>query len=124
MWAASRKSWSRPPNFAGVEQSSISNSELLLCANPASGTCKTIGTATATSPLYPVPLTGTDYLTGTLSALKIVIVFPPPFALTLAGAVDVPHNTTTFTGLPDIPLSDLKVTLAGGKNAAFSPWFS
>jgi hypothetical protein len=96
----------------------------LLCANPASGTCKTIGTATATSPLYPVPLTGTDYLTGTLSALKIVIVFPPPFALTLAGAVDVPHNTTTFTGLPDIPLSDLKVTLAGGKNAAFAAFCS
>jgi hypothetical protein len=96
----------------------------LLCANPASGTCKTIGTATATSPLYPVALTGTDYLTGTLSALKIVIVFPAPFALTLAGAVDVPHNTTTFTGLPDIPLSDLTVTLAGGKNAAFAAFCS
>jgi len=96
----------------------------LLCANPASGTCKTIGTATAASPLYPVPLTGTDYLTGTLAALKIVIVFPPPFALTLAGAVDVLHNTTTFTGLPDIPLSDLKVTLAGGANAAFAAFCS
>ncbi|HET7048667.1 MAG TPA: hypothetical protein VFI54_10410 [Solirubrobacteraceae bacterium] len=96
----------------------------ILCANPASGTCKTIGTATATSPLYPVPLTGTDYLTGTLSALKIVIVFPPPFALTLAGAVDVAHNTTTFTGLPDIPLSDLKVTLAGGPDAAFAAFCS
>ncbi|MGZ4215683.1 MAG: hypothetical protein ACXVHB_22845 [Solirubrobacteraceae bacterium] len=96
----------------------------ILCANPASGTCKTIGTATATSPLYPLPLTGSDYLTGTLSALKIVIVFPPPFALTLAGAVDVAHNTTTFTGLPDIPLSDLKVTLAGGNNAAFAAFCS
>jgi hypothetical protein len=96
----------------------------ILCANPASGTCKTIGTATATSPLYPVSLTGADYLTGTLSALKIVIVFPPPFALTLAGAVDVAHNTTTFTGLPDIPLSDLKVTLAGGSNAAFAAFCS
>jgi hypothetical protein len=96
----------------------------ILCANPASGTCKTIGTATATSPLYPVPLTGSDYLTGTLSALKIVIVFPPPFALTLAGAVDVAHNTTTFMGLPDIPLSDLNVTLAGGNNAAFAAFCS
>jgi hypothetical protein len=96
----------------------------ILCANPASGTCKTIGTATATSPLYPAPLTGSDYLTGTLSALKIVIVFPPPFALTLAGAVDVAHNTTTFTGLPDIPLSDLKVTLAGGQNAVFAAFCS
>jgi hypothetical protein len=38
--------------------------------------------------------------------------------------VDVAHNTTTFTGLPDIPLSDLNVTLAGGNNAAFAAFCS
>jgi hypothetical protein len=101
------------PNVAAVLNGGI------LCANPASGTCKTIGTATATSPLYPVALTGVDYLTGTLSAPKIEIVFPPPFALTMAGAVDIATNTTTFSGLPDIPLTDLRVTLTGGKNSAF-----
>lgn len=102
-----------PPNIPAVLNGGI------LCANPPSATCKTIGSATATSPLYPMSLTGVDYLTGSLSAPKLVIVFPPPFALTLAGAVDINTNTTTFTGLPDIPLTDLKVTLTGGRNAAF-----
>jgi hypothetical protein len=102
-----------PPNIPAVLNGGI------LCANPASGTCKTIGTATSTSPLYPVALTGVDYLTGSLSAPKLEIVFPPPFALTITGAVDINTNTTTFTGLPDIPLTDLKVTLTGGRNAAF-----
>jgi hypothetical protein len=102
-----------PPNIPAVLSGGI------LCANPASGTCKSIGSATATSPLYPVALTGVDYLIGSLAAPKIEIIFPPPFALTLAGAVDIRTNTTTFTGLPDIPLTDLQVSLAGGKNAAF-----
>jgi hypothetical protein len=101
------------PNISAVLTGGI------LCANPASGTCKTIGTATAASPLYPVALSGRDYLTGALTAPKITIVFPAPFALTLAGAVDIGTNTTTFTGLPDIPLTDLRVTLTGGKNSAF-----
>jgi hypothetical protein len=90
----------------------------LLCADPASGTCKSVGTATSTSPLYPVPLTGTDYLTGTLTAPTLTIVFPPPFALTLVGSV-APNNTTTFSNVPDIPLTDLRVTLTGGKDSAF-----
>lgn len=46
--------------------------------------------------------------------------FPAPFALTLSGRVDLAKNTTTFTNLPDIPLTDLKVTLAGGPNAVFA----
>jgi hypothetical protein len=93
-------------------------SDNLLCANPASGTCKSVGTATSTSPLYPVPLNGSDYLTGTLTAPTLTIVFPPPFALTLVGSV-APNNTTTFNNVPDIPLTDLKVTLTGGKDSAF-----
>lgn len=92
----------------------------ILCANLASGTCKPIGTATTTSPLYPVPLKGAAYLVGTIVAPKITIVFPPPFALTIGGAVDIATNTTTFSGLPDIPLTDLQVSLTGGKNAAFA----
>ena len=96
-----------------------------LCANPSSGTCKTIGTATATSPLYPTPLGGKVYLTGTASgtglagAPGITIVFPPPFALTLTGKVDLGSGSTTFDNVPDIPQSDLNVTLVGGPNAAF-----
>jgi hypothetical protein len=91
----------------------------ILCASPGSPSCKTIGTASSTSPLYPVPLVGKDYLTGTIVAPKIAIVFPAPFALTLSGSVDVSHNTTTFSNLPDIPLTDLQVKLAGGPDATF-----
>jgi hypothetical protein len=90
-----------------------------LCSNPSSGTCTPIGSASSTSPLYPTPLVGKAYLTGAVLAPAITLVFPPPFALTLTGAVDLSSNSTTFSGLPDIPLTDLSVTLNGGKQAVF-----
>ena len=92
----------------------------LLCADPSFASCQAIGTASTTSPLYPKPLTGIDYLTGSLVSPAITIRFPAPFALTLNGAVTLASGTTTFTNLPDIPLTDLKVTLAGGPAAAFA----
>ncbi|HET8979173.1 MAG TPA: hypothetical protein VFN87_13510, partial [Solirubrobacteraceae bacterium] len=98
------------PNVASVK---------LLCANLASGTCTPVGAATATSPLYPRPLTGQAYLTGTFTGLTLTIVFPPPFPLTLTGTVDLSADATAFTGLPDIPLTDLKVTLNSGRYALF-----
>jgi hypothetical protein len=91
----------------------------LLCPSLASGTCSPVGSATATSPLYPKPLTGQAYLTGSFAGLTLTLVFPSPFPLTLIGTVDLPTNTTTFTGLPDIPLTDLSVTLNGGKYGLF-----
>ncbi|MGA2011468.1 MAG: hypothetical protein ABSH51_13205 [Solirubrobacteraceae bacterium] len=101
------------PNVAAVLTGGI------LCANPASGTCKAVGSASATSPLYPRPLAGAAYLTGSLTAPSITIVFPPPFALTLNGTVDLATNATTFTNVPDIPLTDLNVTLSGGPDAVY-----
>jgi hypothetical protein len=92
----------------------------ILCADPASGTCKTIGSANATSPLFPTSLTGKTHLTGSLAAPAITIVFPSPFSLALSGTVDLGTNTTTFHNVPDIPLTDLKVTLTGGADAAFA----
>ena len=103
-----------PPNVAAVLNGGI------LCANPASGTCKTIGTARSVSPLYPSALTGNAYLTGTLASPAIALVFPPPFALTLNGTVALATNTTTFHNVPDIPLTQLQVTLTGGANSAFT----
>jgi hypothetical protein len=90
-----------------------------LCLNLASGTCQTVGSATASSPLYPKPLTGQAYLTGSASGLALTLVFPSPFPLTLTGAVDLVTNSATFTGLPDIPLTDLAVTLDGGAQGLF-----
>jgi hypothetical protein len=92
----------------------------LLCSSSTLSACKPIGTASASSPLYPAALTGTAYLTGAFTAPAITIAFPPPFALTLNGAVDLTTNTTTFRQLPDIPLTDLRVTLAGGPDAVFA----
>jgi hypothetical protein len=102
------------PNLAAISQ---------ICPNPASGTCKPVGSATATSPLYPKALSGQAYLTGTpgaLAAPSISLVFPPPFGLTLSGAVNLSSNSTTFTGVPDIPLSDLRVVLNGGSSGVFA----
>ena len=102
------------PNLAAISQ---------ICSNPSSGTCKPVGSATATSPLYPKALSGQAYLTGTpgaLAAPSITLVFPPPFGLTLSGAVNLSTNSTTFTGVPDIPLSDLRVALNGGSSGVFA----
>ncbi len=99
-----------PPNVASVK---------LLCANLAAGGCTPVGSATAGSPLYPKPLTGRAYLTGSFSGLTLTLVFPSPFPLTLTGTVDLTTNSTTFTGLPDIPLTSLAVTLNGGRYALF-----
>jgi hypothetical protein len=90
-----------------------------LCPSLASGTCKPVGSVTASSPDYPNPLTGNAYLTGSLHGLSLTIVFPAPFPLTLTGAVDLTTNTTVFSGLPDIPLTNLTVALNGGSGGLF-----
>ncbi len=91
-----------------------------LCPNLASGTCAPVGSATAVSPVYPTPLSGKAYLTGNASGLKLALVFPAPFSLTLTGSVSLANNTTTFSGIPDIPLTQLQVVLDGGADGAFA----
>jgi hypothetical protein len=98
------------PNLAALQR---------LCQDLASGTCRPVGSVTAVSPLYPRALTGQAYLTGTISGLTLTLVFPPPFPLTLVGSVNLTSNVTTFTGLPDIPLTSLAVTLDGGPQGLF-----
>lgn len=98
------------PNLASIQA---------LCLNLASGTCQQVGSASATSPLYPATLTGKAYLTGSSSGLSLTLVFPSPFPLTLTGAVDLLHNAATFSGLPDIPLTNLGVSLNGGAQGLF-----
>jgi hypothetical protein len=98
------------PNLGGLQH---------LCLNLASGTCTPVGSVTAASPLYPKALTGQAYLTGSVTSLTLTLVFPAPFPLTLVGSVNLLNNTTTFTGLPDIPLTTLQVALDGGTNGLF-----
>jgi hypothetical protein len=78
-----------------------------------------VGSASATSPLYPATLTGAAYLTGDSSGVSLTLVFPSPFPLTLTGAVDLAKNTATFIGLPDIPLTNLAVNLDAGPEGLF-----
>ncbi len=91
-----------------------------LCLNVASGTCTPVGVATATSPLYPTPLVANAYLTGNVNGLTLTLPFPAPFPLTLVGKVDLENVTTSFTGMPDIPLTNLQLKLNGGSEALFA----
>ena len=110
-----------PGRVFGTSLKGLTN---LCTAGPASGTCKPVGSVQAASPLYPRPLTGRAYLTGNvennLSGLTLTLVFPRPFPLTLVGAVHLQTLTTTFSGLPDIPLTNLAVTLNSGRAGLFA----
>lgn len=103
----------RPPLFPNL--TSIG----LVCASVSSGDCSPVGSVTASSPLYPSPLTGEAFLTGSGLDLSLTLVFPSPFPLTLTGSIDLGKNSTTFTGLPDLPLTSLRVSLNGGPQGLF-----
>jgi hypothetical protein len=92
----------------------------LLCSKPAPFTgCTAVGTASATSPLLSSPLTGSVYLTNGSSGIGLTIAFPAPFSFNLSGAVDLGNSAVNFTNVPDLPLTDLGITLAGGPQSAF-----
>jgi hypothetical protein len=108
-----------PSNVIAPSLGGLSN----LCSTASTSGCTPVGSVTASSPLYPTPLTGKAYLTGqstNISGLTLTLVFPPPFPLTLVGKVDLVNVAATFSGLPDIPLTNLGVTLNGGPNGLFA----
>ena len=80
-----------------------------------------VGTATATSPLAPSQLTGTVTLAGSATSPTVTVSFPAPFALTLVGDVSLTAGTVTINNVPDIPLTDLHLTITGpNKQKAFT----
>jgi hypothetical protein len=97
------------PNLASLAE---------LCRTLSSG-CPQVGSVTAQSSLYPTALTGRVFFTGNASGPTLTLVFPAPFPLTLTGTINLVNNSATFTGLPDIPLTSLAVTLNGGSRALF-----
>jgi hypothetical protein len=107
-------SLSFPDATLGVNLAAIK----LLCAT-VSSSCTPVGTAVATSPLYPTPLTANAYLTGTALGPDLELVFPAPFPLKLIGTVALATKNAVFTGLPDIPLTNLKLVLNGGADGMF-----
>ena len=72
-----------------------------------------VGTATATSPLAPIKLTGTVRLGGPATAPTVTVSFPAPFAIALVGDVSLAAGTVTINNVPDLPLSDLSLTITG-----------
>lgn len=107
-----------PPSVLGPDLASVVNGGIV-CASVSSGTCKPVGSVSATSPLYPHTLTGTAYFTEAAGSEGIALVIPPPFGLTLSGTYDIATNATTFAGIPDFPLTALDVTLYGGADGLF-----
>jgi hypothetical protein len=107
-------SLSFPDATLGVNLAAIK----LLCVT-VSSSCTPVGTATATSPLYPTALTANAYLTGTALGPELELVFPPPFPLKLIGTVALTTKNAVFTGLPDIPLTNLRLVLNGGADGMF-----
>jgi hypothetical protein len=82
-----------------------------------------IGTVEVATPLLAAPLRGSVYFAakpvGQLPGL--VIQLDDPIPLRLEGAVELTPTgiKTTFTGLPDVPLSRFALNLAGGPSGAF-----
>jgi hypothetical protein len=82
-----------------------------------------IGTVEAGTPLLKQPLTGDVYFAakpvGQLPGL--IIQLGDPIPLRLEGAVELTPTgiKTTFTGLPDVPLSRFALNLDGGATGAF-----
>lgn len=95
-----------------------------VCSKPNAtySNCTQVGTATAASPLLATPLTGALYLTdpsGSVLEPDLTIVFPPPFAMTLSGSVNLNGNSVSFATVPDLPLTQLAVTLRGGPDGLY-----
>jgi hypothetical protein len=105
---------------SGTLGANLAAATSLICADATLATCTQVGSASAVSPLLPLPLSGKVFLTGTLAAPAITVSFPAPFALRLDGAISILTNAVTFSSVPDVPLSQLVVTLNGGANALYT----
>jgi hypothetical protein len=82
------------------------------CLTGAGAGC-VVGTATATLPLAPRNLTGTVTLGGSATSPTVTVSFPAPFAITLVGDVSLSAGTITINNVPDVPLTDLHLTITG-----------
>ena len=91
-------------------------------ANPAAlhvlGKNIPVGSATSASPLLVHALKGKVYLTGSFAAPTLTIRFPPPATLTLTGTVT--SKGVTFAHVPDVPVTNLTVSLFGGPKGLLS----
>jgi hypothetical protein len=83
-----------------------------------------VGTATASSPFLPTPLTGTVVITKPLPGdflPGLGVDLRGPLAMQLIGSfVITPSLGNAFSNLPDIPISKFTLNFHGGKNGLLS----
>src|SRR3954462_4523557 len=82
-----------------------------------------VGIATAVTPLLVDPLTGPVRLVENPGGLpRVVVYLNGVFSTRLVGDVTLAPSgtTTTFTGLPDSPISSLRLAFAGGSGGQFT----
>jgi len=106
------------PAFLGARLAALS----LACPSAGAAGCTPIGAATVTTPLLAAPLQGSIELVSNSGGLPFIdAVFPAPFAFTLQGSPSLSGAglTASFSGLPDVPISDLEVEFDGGPNSIF-----
>jgi hypothetical protein len=88
------------------------------CTSANLASCPSVGTASVTTPLYPSTIQGKIVLAATGASLPALdAVFPAPFNLTLQGTPSIGAGgglEAAFTGIPDFPITNLQVDLAGG----------
>jgi hypothetical protein len=82
-----------------------------------------VGTATAVTPLLTEPLTGPVRLVDNPGGLpKVVVYLNGVFSTRLVGDISLGAGgtTTTFSDLPDSPVTSLKLAFAGGSGGQFT----
>jgi hypothetical protein len=81
----------------------------------------TVGTAAVTTPLSAQPLSGRVVLvsSGGSSVPGFAIVLPSPYAIVLTSSNSLTSQgyAITYTNLPDLPLTSVQVSLAGGSDS-------
>jgi hypothetical protein len=89
------------------------------------GTCPPtaqIGNATAITPLLTGPLTGPVSFVAGSGLPELVLSLRGPLSLTLRGVTEFTSNgvRTTFSGIPDVPLSRFELTFLGGEQGVLA----
>jgi hypothetical protein len=78
-----------------------------------------VGTATASTPLLPLPLSGPAYLTAGNPLPGVLVQLHGLTDLSLRGQVSVASGgglVNRFDGIPDVPISRFELTFTGGKD--------
>jgi hypothetical protein len=88
-----------------------------------------VGSATANSPLLPLPLTGPVYVVSRPGEAlpKLVVQLRGLLSLNLEGIVSLADGgrlATTFTGLPNTPVTSFRLDLIGGDSGSGTPLFN